>query len=107
MHHLSLSIILATLHIPTTTAMNHMLSSFLLRVLLGLEADNSVSEACKVYEVSDWRHQPEKSPLIWCIKCKDFKDINRSKRVMRTVFAVTHMGVFPYGMCHKHLDFNE
>lgn len=102
-----MSIILARLHIPTTTAINHMILSFLLPLLLSLEVDNSVSQACEVYEVCDWRHKPEKSPVIWCIKCKDFRDIKKSKRVMRTVFAVTHVGLFPYGLCHKHHDSDE
>ena len=98
------SIILTRLHIPTATAINHMISSFLLPLLLSLDVDNSVGE---VYEVCDWRHKPEKSPVIWCIKCKDFRDIKKCKRVMRTVFAVTHVGLFPYGLCHKHNNNDE
>ena len=84
-----------------------MISSFLLPILLSLEVDNSVREAYEMYEVCDWRHKPEQSPVIWCIKCKDFRDIKKCKRVMRTVFAVTHVGLFPYGLCHKHNNNDE
>ncbi len=53
--------------------------------------------------LQDYREQPFRSPCIWCIVCKALRSSDGAVRVMRTAFHVCRDGIYPYGVCNRHL----
>ncbi|MCL6549261.1 MAG: hypothetical protein K6T30_10185 [Alicyclobacillus sp.] len=53
--------------------------------------------------MSDYRDNPQQSPLVWCPKCKRLVQADRAGTVMKTAFHVEQAGIFPFGLCAEHL----
>ena len=49
----------------------------------------------------DYRTKPEESPIAWCIQHQKFEPISVNTKLMRTVFRVHTIGIFPYCWCNE------
>lgn len=46
----------------------------------------------------DYRENPQDSPKVWCISCRKLVVVHDCHVIMKTVFAVTSSGVYPYAV---------
>lgn len=48
--------------------------------------------------MEDYRGNPQDSPKVWCTQCKQLVPATKNHVKMRTVFAITPSGVYPYAI---------
>lgn len=56
-----------------------------------------------VEELQDYRYRPHESPKIWCVRCGKLVCADKAALIMQTTFHVEKVGIYPFGVCSRHL----